>query len=70
MLDRYIKINDKQIIAGQSSSGIWYCKELPANNVLELKHLINEVNIVLNEFNTEHKNELVISKDKKVKGMG
>jgi hypothetical protein len=69
MLDKYIKINDKQIIAGQTSGGIWYCKELPANTVLELKHLINEVNMVLNQFNTEHSKEPVISKDKKVKGL-
>jgi histidinol phosphatase-like enzyme len=69
MLDKYIKINDKQIVAGQTSSGIWYCKELPANTVLELKHLIGEINDVLNKFNIEHSKEPVISKDKKIKGM-
>ena len=69
MLDRYIKINDKQIIAGQNSSGIWYCKELPANTVLELKHLINEINIILNIYNDENRKEIMVSKDKKVKGI-
>ncbi len=53
MLDKYIKINDKQIIAGQNSSGIWYCKELPANNTSELDQLINIINSILNKYNSE-----------------
>jgi hypothetical protein len=53
MLDKYIKINDKQIIAGQNSSGIWYCKELPANTTTELDGLINIVNSILNKYNSE-----------------
>jgi hypothetical protein len=69
MFDRYIKINEKRIIAGQTSSGIWYCKELIAEDTIELKTVINDVNIILNEFNNETKKEPVISKDKKVKGL-
>jgi hypothetical protein len=53
MLDKYIKINDKQIIAGQNSSGIWYCKELPANTTSELDNSINIVNSILNKYNSE-----------------
>lgn len=51
MLDRYYKITEKQIICGQSSNGNWYCKELPANNTIELRVLIGEVNKILNEYN-------------------
>ena len=53
MLDKYIKINDKQIIAGQNSSGVWYCKELPANTTSELDQLISIVNSILNKYNSE-----------------
>ena len=53
MLDKYIKINDKQIIAGQSAAGLWYCKELPANTTDELEILIGKVNVILNKFNKE-----------------
>jgi len=55
MLDKYIKINDKQIIAGQTSAGIWYCKELPANTTEELETLIGKINIILNKANEEKK---------------
>jgi len=55
MLDKYIKINEKKISAGQTSSGIWYCKELIAETPSELKILIGEVNTILNTFNTENK---------------
>ena len=51
VLDKYIKINDKQIVAGQTSAGIWYCKELPANTTKELKTLIGEINSILNKAN-------------------
>ena len=56
MLDKYVKINDRQIICGQTSTGIWYCKELPANTTLELKLLIGEINSILNEYNNDKKN--------------
>jgi len=39
------------IIAGQTSNGVWYCKELPAENPGELKLLMGMVNAVLNEYN-------------------
>jgi len=51
VLDKYIKINDKQIIAGQTAAGIWYCKELPANTTKELRNLISEINSILNKAN-------------------
>ena len=53
MFDRYIKINEKRIIAGQTSSGVWYCKELIAEDTKELKELIGNVNLILNEYNNE-----------------
>lgn len=53
MFDRYIKINEKRIIAGQTSSGVWYCKELVAETTNELKVLIGETNRILNDFNNE-----------------
>lgn len=55
MLDKYIKINEKQIICGQTSSGVWYCKELPANTTAELRVMIGEVNDILNSYNTDDK---------------
>jgi len=55
MLDKYIKINEKKIVAGQTSSGVWYCKELVAETPKELKELIGEVNQTLNDYNTEIK---------------
>lgn len=53
MLDKYINIKDKQIIAGQTSSGIWYIKELPANNTHEMDQLINECNSICNKYNSD-----------------
>jgi len=55
MFDKYIKINEKRITAGQNSSGVWYCKELIAETPAELKKLIGEVNSILNEYNSENK---------------
>ena len=55
MFDKYIKINEKRIIAGQTSSGIWYCKELIAETTTELREIINEVNIILNDYNNNDK---------------
>jgi len=51
MLDRYITINENKIICGQTSGGIWYCKELPAKDTKELDGLINTVNMILNKYN-------------------
>jgi len=57
VLDKYIKINDKQIVVGQTASGIWYCKELPANTTDELEILIGKINKILNEANEKKDNK-------------
>ena len=51
MFEKYIVVNEAKIICGQTASGTWYCKELPANNTKELDPLINEVNTILNKYN-------------------
>ena len=51
MLDKYITIKDKTIIAKQTSSGRWICDQLPAETTKELERLIGEVNGILNRFN-------------------
>lgn len=61
MLDIYNKINDRQIILGQTSSGIWYCKELPCDCVKQAEKKIGKLNKVLNEYNQ------CINKEKKEK---
>ena len=69
MFEKYITIKESKIIAKQTSSGIWYCSELPADNVKELDALIGEVNQVLNKYNkvgVEKKTTPTISK---VKGL-
>jgi len=57
VLDRYINMSDKKIIVGQTSSGVWYCKELPADTTAELKILIGEINNILNEYNKKEVNK-------------
>ena len=57
MFEKYITIKESKIVCGQTSSGIWYCKELPADTTAELRRLIGEVNRILNEYKTkEEKN--------------
>lgn len=51
MLDKYIKIGEKTITCGQTSSGIWYCKELPAENPKEADKLIGQMNTIFNKYN-------------------
>jgi hypothetical protein len=51
MFDKYVKVNDKKIVAGQTSSGVWYCKEAVAETTGELKSLLSEINKILNEYN-------------------
>ena len=55
MLDKYIKINERVIISGQTSSGIWYCKELPANDPKEADVLIGKLNSIYNKYNKKEK---------------
>jgi len=72
MFEKYITIKESNIVARQSSSGMWYCSELPARTTKELDDLISEVNRILNKYNTiisikkpkEKKTE-----DPKVKGL-
>lgn len=52
MFEKYIMIKDTKIIVGQNAStGAWYCKELPANDVEELNTKIGKVITVLNRYN-------------------
>jgi len=51
MFEKYIMVKENKILCGQTSSGIWYCKELPVDSVSELRGLIGEVNNILNEYN-------------------
>jgi len=55
MFEKYIMIKDNKILCGQTSGGIWYCKELPANDMRELNFLIGETNKILNKYNNEVK---------------
>lgn len=55
MFEKYIKIIESNIIAKQSSGGVWYCSELPAKNTKDLEVKIGEVNTILNKYNAENK---------------
>ena len=61
MFEKYITIKETNIVVRQSSSGMWYCSELPAHTTIELDDLIGEVNKILNRYNTN------VKKPKKVK---
>jgi len=61
VLDKYIRINDRPIVVGQSSSGIWYTKELVANTTAEADKLIGEMNNICNRYNKD-----TIEKNKKI----
>ena len=69
MLDIYNKINDKQIILGQTSSGIWYCKELPCDCVKQADKKIGEINKVLNKYNQCKKEKTKETQIKETKPM-
>lgn len=64
MLDKYIKINEKVIVSKQTSNGVWYCSELPAENPKEADHLIGEMNKVYNKYNKKEK-AIMPTKEKK-----
>lgn len=52
MFEKYITIRESKIVCGQrATDGLWYCKELPADNSNELGELITAVNKVLNKHN-------------------
>lgn len=51
MFEKYITIKETNIVVRQSSSGMWYCSELPARTPKELDDLIGEVNKILNGYN-------------------
>lgn len=51
MFEKYISIKESNIVAKQTSNGIWYCSELPAKTTHELDDLICEVNRILNKYN-------------------
>lgn len=65
MFEKYILLNDKKIVFGQNNSGIWYCKELPADTLDEMDVLINKANVILNKYNIKEKNNKV--KDVEIK---
>lgn len=71
MLDKYIKINDKVILSGQDGkTGVWYCKELPAETTKETDILIGELNRIYNKYNkTEQQKQKKQSKKPEVKGL-
>lgn len=56
MLDRYIKINEKIIESKQTSSGVWYCSSVTAENINEMDHLIGELNKIYNKYNKKETN--------------
>ena len=67
-ITKYIQIRDRQIVCGQNSSGMWYCKDLPVETTEELEKQIGEINRILNKYNrTNHtttKKEKKLSKPK------
>ena len=69
MLDRYIKINERVIISKQTSSGVWYCAELPSETVKEADQLIGQLNTVYNKYNKQTREKTTIGKKPDVKGL-
>ena len=67
MFEKYITIKESNIVVRQSSSGMWYCSELPAHTTVELDSLIGEVNSILNNYNDACKNTKKTKKPKETK---
>jgi hypothetical protein len=67
MFEKYITIKERKIICGQTSTGTWYCKELPAETTSELKMLIGEINQILNQYNNNKEKKSSNSLPKKEK---
>jgi len=53
MLDKYIKINEKEIESKQTSSGVWYCSRVSAESVQEMDTLIGQLNEIYNRYNNK-----------------
>jgi len=72
MLDKYIKINEKLIVSGQDGkTGMWYCKELPADTTKEMDKLIGELNKIYNKYNKKEKTfDIDVVATKKMKKTG
>ncbi len=66
VLDKYIKINERVIISGQTSGGVWYCKELPAETTKEADDLIGKMNAIYNKYNKKVKEDKKTKEDKKI----
>lgn len=71
VFDKYITLKERTITVGQTSSGMWYCKELPAEDTKQLDALIGEINKIFNKYNTQNKKEKIttIKLKPKVKGL-
>jgi len=70
MFEKYISIKESNIVAKQTSGGVWYCSELPARTTIELDGLIGEVNKILNKYNNNIvKKAKETKEDPKVKGL-
>jgi len=54
---RFIIKRETNILCGQNNSGMWYCKELPANSTKEMDKQINEMNRILNKYNMKKDGE-------------
>jgi len=68
MLDKYIKMNDKVIVSGQDGkTGMWYCKELPAETTKDTELKIAELNKIYNEANKKIEKERIKIKKKEEK---
>lgn len=69
MFEKYITIKENKIICGQTSSGVWYCKELPVDSIKDLDCSINQVNKVLNKYNKKEKTPTPKKEKNNVKGL-
>jgi len=49
-INKYITVEENGK-AGQTSNGVWYCKEIPFSDDKDLEDKITRINKVLNKFN-------------------
>jgi hypothetical protein len=58
MFEKYITIKDTKVLFGMyPSTGAWYCKDLPADNLKDMDNLIPEAIRILNKYNGVKKEE-------------